>query len=262
MLLCALIAGIFMALIWLLVHDKRHVSYIAKATRAIKKFMRRPHVFRMPQVWLSGLFAGLLFAPLITFAALWCVPYLLKLCETCLSSVAWLCSLVFIGAVIGSPVMGWFSNFINRRKLTMQIGVIITLSCMLIIVFIKPHPSLLIAPILFFLGFFSSVYLLGFAMVRDILPEGTRGVGLGFVNMMCMLLGGAILQPFIGWILGTSTSVKYNVVSLVGFRYGLEVIVVCLILGLIITFFIRETLQPRKGTARRAPTKHILHKSS
>jgi len=238
-LLCAWVALIIMILIWLIVRDKKQTNEI--------KFAEHPgqqvNAFKMPQVWLNGIFAGFLFAPLITFASLWCVPYIIRLCHANLKMAAFLCSLIFIGAAIGNPIIGWFSNFINRRKITMQMGTAMTLIFMIAITFINPRPVFVVAMILFCLGFFSGVYVLPFAIMHDILPEGSRGMALGFINMMCILLGGPLLQPFIGWIISApATNIGHTVVSLGVYRYGLDVISICLLLGLFVSFFIKESL--------------------
>jgi MFS family permease len=237
--LCALIALIIIVLIWLIVRDKKQVNEIKLG----KHPEQQVNAFKMPQVWLSGIFSGFLFAPLITFASLWCIPYIVRLCHANLEMAAGLCSLIFIGAAIGNPTVGWFSNFISRRKTTMQIGAAMTLIFMIIVTFINPRPFVVVAIILFCLGFFSGVYVLPFAIMRDILPEGSRGMALGFVNMMCILLGGPLLQPFIGWIISAPpTNIGHTVISLGVYRYGLDVISICLLLGLIVSFFIKESL--------------------
>jgi MFS family permease len=243
MLLCAVIASIIIILIWLIVRDKGRVKEQINEIKFAEHPEQQVNAFKMPQVWLSGFFAGFLFAPLITFASLWCIPYMIRLCCTNLKVAAGLCSLIFIGAAIGNPIVGWFSSFINRRKLTMQIGTVMALIFMIAITFINPKPVIVIAIVLFCLGFFTGVYVLPFAVMRDILPDKSRGMALGFVNMMCILLGGPLLQPFIGWILDApATNIGHTVISLAVYRYGLDVISICLLLGLIVSIFIKESL--------------------
>ena len=228
LLLCALIALGLAILAWLIIKD-RTKTIIEKKSNEKYSLASFFAIFKQPQVWLSGLFAGLLFAPVITFASLWCIPYLVDSHIVALNGAALLCSLIFIGTALGVTGIGWFSDYIQRRKLLLIPGVIVSLFCMLIITYAQNISLPTIAITLFCLGFFSGVYVIPFAIVRDISPKRSQGAALAFINMVCVLLGGPLLQPVIGWIMDF------------GRQYELWALNICLLLGFLISLFIKET---------------------
>ena len=120
-------------------------------------------VLQLPQVWLSGVFGGLVFALITGFAALWSVPYLIAVYHIPLTTAAAASSMVFWGAALGGPVAGWITGYFATRRRVMQLGT--TLSVLLSI-FIFYYPGVPLATMffaLFGLGFFCGVYVLMFS---------------------------------------------------------------------------------------------------
>jgi len=244
MLVCALIAILLAFFTFILVRDRPRDSVsIQKPDESL--LLKLKIVLTIPQVWINGVFSGLTFVIISAFASLWCIPFTQKIYGINLIQAASVCSMLFIGAGIGSPFMGWLSDRLKVRKPVMIAGSVASLFLVLIILYL-PGISLPVMFVLMLLtGFASSVYMIAFAVVREITPPSVRGTALGVVNTLTIIFGAPILQPFIGWLLRRvhegSFMDSIDVFPLEDYKIALSVIPICYALGLILVFFIRET---------------------
>jgi sugar phosphate permease len=204
------------------------------------------HIFRSlliviscPQAWINGLFAGLLFSISAAFGAFWCIPYLMKIYHFTLNSAAAASSMVLFGVALGAPVLGGISDRINLRKLPMIVSTAAVLVLMLIIMYVPDLNLSLLFALLFTLGFFSAVYALPFAVVREIMPNHVRGTAMGYTNMMCILIGAPILQPLIGWLLDRELLQTTDVA--LAYQHAMVALPISLAIGLVLAFCVRET---------------------
>ena len=203
-------------------------------------------VIKMPQAWLCGIYSGLMFVIISTFASLWCITYIVKLYEVNLTQAATASALIFFGAAIGNPLFGWISDRIKRRKPILFISAGLA-ALLLIIIFYLPHLSLLSLNFLLFgLGFVCCGYALPFAIAREITPVACQGAMLGFINMLSISVGAPILQPIIGWLLnqyygmrpiGQSVALNSDL-----YRHVIgNSLIICILLAFAIAFIIKET---------------------
>jgi len=202
-------------------------------------------VISIPQIWINGIYAGFLFAIVSGFAAFWCIPYMQKLYHVNLATAGGIAAMLFIGAGVGSPILGWLSDFIGRRKPVMIVGNIIALVLLLIAFYLPGVPLQLMFVLMFFLGFFSSVYMIPYAIVREITPPDICGTALGMVNMLAILFGAPILQPLIGWLLmffyDGSAGAGTDIFTLQTYQFALALFPLCFLMAMVLVFFIRET---------------------
>lgn len=201
------------------------------------------YIFKQKQNWLLGLYGGLMFAPTSAFAALWGVPFLMTKYAMSKPAAAGAISLIFIGWAVASPLWGWFSDQIHLRKPPMYIGTIVAFITMMLIIYVS-LPITLLYISLFCFGFFSAGFLPSFSMVREISPPEINATALGFMNMMNMI-GGAFLQPMIGWILDKYWQGQLihgaRIFPLHAFYSSLFTLPCILFLAFLLMPFIRET---------------------
>jgi MFS family permease len=146
--------------------------------------------------------------------------------------------MTLFGVALGAPVLGWLSDRLGLRRFPMIMGTALVLILMLIILYVPGIPLTLMFALLFFSGFFSSVYALPFAVMRDIMPAAVRGTSMAYTNLMCILIGAPLLQPLIGWWLDHAMQTTNAVHA---YQQALTLLPVCLAIGLVLSFFIRET---------------------
>ena len=82
---------------------------------------------------------------------MWSDVYLVQICGLTQADASFVISMLFIGTMIGAPVVEWLSDRIKRRRMLMCIGAIIAF---ILILFLKQLPHLSLSALLaIFLGF-------------------------------------------------------------------------------------------------------------
>ena len=158
------------------------------------------YTIKCPVNWIGGLFASLMNLPVTLIGALWGQPYLQTVDHLSAATSSFIVSLMFIGVIIGSPLVRSLSDKFQSRKLFMLLGAVITLILSLSIVYIAIKSAVILSIIFLLLGLASSVQSLGYTVVSENNPLHRIGVAMSFTGMTVMC-GGALLQPYIGRLL-------------------------------------------------------------
>jgi len=100
------------------------------------------------------------------FGAMMGALYLQQRCNISKEDAAAVNTLLFLGAIIGGPLIGWISDKLQLRILPMKIGVIASLLVMMAIIYLPV--SLFVMNILFFLlGLFTAAQVISYALVAE-----------------------------------------------------------------------------------------------
>ncbi len=183
------------------VTDKKNVQIKHSTQQAIFQTIKNFWcTIKCPVNWIGGLFASLMNLPVTLIGALWGQPYLQTVDHLSAATASCIVSLLFIGVIIGSPVLGFLSDKFQSRKLFMILGAIISLILSLSIVYITIKSITILAILFLLLGLSSSVQSLGYTVVSENNPLHRIGVAMSFTGMIVMC-GGALLQPYIGRLL-------------------------------------------------------------
>lgn len=235
-----LIGAILTITIWkLLKYEKKgpiHKS-IQPTTNSLKTIMSNS------QTWYIALYACLLWAPMSSFASLWGVPFLTSVDHIKQTTAAFLCSLMWLGLAISSPLLGMLSIAINNKVLFLYITALIgAISFGLILGY---HFSLVSLGILLFLaGAACSGQMLSFTLVKENNPSSVKATAIAF-NNMAVVISGAVFQPLIGKLIESNSPGLASIDNSSHFQQGL-----CLILGAYVVAFIISicfiTVRPEK----------------
>ena len=237
-------AGLGLALVtWLILKDHAPIHALPSTKPSLR--CNFSYVLGIPQMWFIGLFASLTFAPLSAFGGLWAVPYLQELYGCNLSQAAIGSAMMFIGAGLGSPVIGYISDRLSKRRLPMGIAACSALFFSLVILYYPPVELFWMYVLIFLLGVSTCAYVIPFALAKDIVRPEVQGTAMGFTNMLCIAMGAPLLQPLIGWLLNiqnpsaiSTTNVLFTIED---YHVALAVIPIVFMLGLICLLFIKET---------------------
>jgi len=118
-----------------------------------------------------------------------------------------LCSMIWLGIGVGSPLLGWVSDRFTSRRVALISSSVFGLSATLILLYMPSVPMSYMYVVLFMLGFGAGGQTVSFAVVTDNNPPHLVGTASGF-NNLSVLLGGAIFQPLVGVILHRSAASK------------------------------------------------------
>lgn len=198
-----------------------------------------------PQMWLIGVIGCLLYLPASVFLDLWGIPFLKAVHHLSPEQAANVAELTFLGWIISGPIIGAMSDKIKRRRMPLVIssGLAAGLLC---IIFYVPGLSLMQLYILFFItGFCCGAHPLCFALGKENNPARVSGTAVAITNMLIML-GGMIFQPVVGKLLDlhANNALVVNglpVYTANDYTFALSVIPLGVILGIILSTFLKET---------------------
>ena len=141
-------------------------------------------------------------------------------------------SLGGIAAIPGCIAMGAISDRLRKRKLPL-----IIFSCLYVVVITTfifapaGFPLALIATLSFSMSFCSSIWVLFFSMVPEVLPMEKASIGLGLVNGIGTI-GYSLITPFYGSLIDSTGSY---------FASNMVIIATSIIMMLTMVFFTKET---------------------
>lgn len=201
-------------------------------------------VVRRPQTLYIAAFAGLMSSSMLAFGALWGVPYTMQAYGLGKFQAASVMAPILFGFTAGAPAWGWLSDRIGRRKPPMLAGAATGLAAVAAALYIPGLPLAIYSVLLFFVGAGGAAMSVSYAVAREHNAGGGTGAALGFVNM-CSVLGGAVFQPLIGWLLDLqwdgTLAAGARVYALESYRSAFVVLPGLFVAALLCVWRIRET---------------------
>lgn len=197
------------------------------------------------QTWWLGLYAFACWAPITAFTSLWGIPYLMARYNVSNTVASEAMAMVWIGLGIASPIIGWYSDQLGRRRSLLNFCAIVGLISSVIILYVPNLPFAMTFIILFAFGVATAGQILSFAVVRDINRPEVTATAIG-VNNMAVVAGGALFQPLVGYLLRLNWTGEMSnnvpVYSVDNYHVALLVVPLCFFLSYISgQFLIRET---------------------
>ncbi|MBL6933558.1 MAG: MFS transporter [Rhodospirillales bacterium] len=245
----AFVAFAIAVLIWLIVRDKapdliaqQKQNDVSAQTAGLLSGLKL--TLKNPQSWYAAVFGGAMTAPMLSFAGLWGVPYLMEVYGLERPAAAASTSMMLIGWAIGAPLAGWASDFIRSRRLPMLIGAFMALFIFAIILFVPGLSLTMIRGLLLLQGFFSGSMVICFAIGREHNKSNSAGATLAFVNTVVMA-SGALFQPLIGWLLDLNWDgairAGSRVYSADAYQTAFISLIVCGVTATLMGLLLRET---------------------
>jgi MFS family permease len=203
-------------------------------------------VFSNPQSYLCGAVAGLLFAPTTIGDMIWGVAAFQKDLQLSYHNAVVTASMVPLGWVFGSPLVGWLSDRIGRRKPAIIGSAGIMILAVAQIVF-KPFPI----PVkigMFIFGVASGAAMIPYSIIKEANPDNVKGSATGGINFLVFAITafvGPIFASHLGRGFGTAADLNLH------FQKGGLFWIACCTAAIIVSFFLRET--GRAAYAHPAP---------
>lgn len=178
-----------------------------------------------------------------SFGGLWAGPFLMHTYGMTRGEAGGILNMIAVGLIVGSPLVSILSErvFHSRRKVLMLASFLLCL--LMLILNLNPDGlsliSLYIGMLLFSISC-SAIVVIGFTTAKELFPVEIAGTSVGTVNLF-PFLGGAILQPLLGWVLEAYPKVSPGVYSLSGYKAMLLILLAASIIALASTFFMKET---------------------
>jgi MFS family permease len=232
--------------VFFVVKDTPHdIPYQIKKRETMGMWQRFKIVISKKQTWPIAAYSFSIWAPIATFAALWGVPFLNQADHLSMLLATAGISIVWAGIAVGSPVIGWLSEVILRRKILLILAAIIGLFSSIATIYFNAMPIWLLFCCLFGIGIAASGQSLSFAVIKDNHTLNTTSAANG-LNNMAIVFGGALFQPLAGKLLDAywhGERLKNTpVYSAHAYHIALFVLPICYIIAIIVSgFLIKET---------------------
>ncbi len=151
---------------------------------------------------------------------------------------------MFVGWAIGSPVMGWLSDTIGRRKPVLIGGASIAVCTLILIIYGDIQHTGALALLFLINGLGCCSMVVCFGLVREWNRPKNTASAVGFTNMW-IVASGAVMQPLIGWLLDRQWSGEtindVRVYSSDAYQSALSSLIVLSVLALVAALLVRET---------------------
>lgn len=241
--------------LWFGIHDKKGRHRQHGTVSSLKDgLIDLGIIIRNKQIWVNGMYGCLVYLPTTVFAELWGIPYLMHAHGMSSHSAGVANSFLFLGFILGAPLMGYISDRLARRKFPMLFGAAGAAVIMMVILYMPGLSETNIQYLMFFLGLLYSAQAIVFAVGRELSPEEAAGTAMAVTNMIVML-GAMFLQPLVGRLLDFSLSTHLGEVALSektmnnlqrlytldDYQFALSIIPLGILIAAILTFFLKET---------------------
>ncbi len=248
---CALSGLILAGLFYFIVRDGKLNKTSSKAGPVEKISLHDIGlVINNRQNWLITFYSGLAFAPIDAFAGLWCIPFLKVSYHISHTQAAVFASLIFLGLALGSPLLGLWSDKINKRVSVMLTNGFIALISILLIIYVNYFPLWLLGVLLFVFGFSTSAFMLGFTLGRELNKITVAATIIALINTGDIIFS-ALTQPLIGKLLDANWRggliAGVHSFSSAEYHYALSILPIYSVLSLILLFFIRDPSSRQTG---------------
>ena len=152
--------------------------------------------------WQIGALAFFRFGIFMGLQGLWLGPYLMDIKGYSPIQTGNLLILLAIGAIVGGPISGQFSDriFRNSKGVALWGTCLYTLSLLPLMGIFKIQNPLWYGLIFFFMGFFNAFGMLIYSHAKDLFPAVISGTVMTWVNFFTMA-GAALFMPALGKII-------------------------------------------------------------
>lgn len=160
------ILGFTMLIVMFFLIKERPQVAVKKVGKAIDVFTAAKKAYLNTQYIRAAFFASLMNMAIAVFGAMMGTLYLEQRLEVGSEQAAMVNGMLFLGAIVGSPLVGWISDKMGLRILPMKLGVLMSLLILLATLYL-PVSLNTMAVLFFLLGLFTSAQVISYALVAE-----------------------------------------------------------------------------------------------
>lgn len=191
----------------------------------------------------AALYTSLMNMSVAVFGAMLGSLYLMQRLDVGKEDAAMVNSMLFLGAIVGGPFMGWLSDKMGLRVLPMKMGAIASLVTIMSIMYL-PVSLTLMTVLFFLLGFFTASQVISYALVAESSPPAITATAVSLISILTQ--GGYIVyQNLFSFILAKAGEVhlvnQVPVYSLQSYQNGALLFPLGLCLSFLLIRRLKET---------------------
>jgi MFS family permease len=158
--------GLAILIIMFFLIKERPTVAVKKVAKPMKVMVAAKHAYLNRQYLRAALYTSLMNMAIAVFGAMMGTLYLEQRLNVSADDAAFVNMMLFLGAIIGSPLAGWLSDKMGLRILPMKAGIVASMFILLGILYFPV--SLTVMTVLFFLlGLFTSTQVISYALVAE-----------------------------------------------------------------------------------------------
>jgi len=131
----------------------------------------------------AALYTSLMNMAVAVFGAMMGSLYLMQRLDVSKGDAAMVNSMLFLGAIIGGPLIGWCSDKLSLRILPMKVGAWASFAVLIGILYLPVSLSLMTV-LFFLLGFFTASQVISYAFVAESSPPAMTATALSLVSIL------------------------------------------------------------------------------
>jgi sugar phosphate permease len=197
-------------------------------------------VLRNSQNWLAGIYASLINLPVFWLGGYKGGDYLQQVDHLTAKQSEFVVGLLFIGLIFGSPLFGYFSDKIKRRRLPMVVGACASILVTVLITWVDIQSESLLAILFFLLGIVISSQVIAYPLVVESNSLSLTGTAEGVTSVLIMS-GGFTTSIMLMFLEKGKTGLHSTVFSALGWHWALSALIGCFVVALFLSMIIRET---------------------
>ncbi|KTD23237.1 MFS transporter [Legionella londiniensis] len=191
----------------------------------------------------AALYTSLMNMPVAVLGAMIGSLYLMQRLGIDKESASMVNSMLFLGAIIGGPVIGWYSDKLGLRKPPMMVGVSVSLIIFLGILYL-PLSVVGMAVLFFLLGFFTAAQVISYALVAESNSPAMTATAVSVVSILTQ--GGYVVYQnlfsrILMWHGEMKIVDKIPVYSFADYQTAAMIIPVGLVIALLAIVKLKET---------------------
>lgn len=160
------ILGLTMLIVMFFWIKERPEVAVKKAGKPIDVLSAAKKAYFNSQYLRAALYTSLMNMAIAIFGAMMGTLYLEQRLGVSAEQASMVNGMLFFGAIVGAPLVGWISDKVGLRILPMKIGVLASLITLLAVLYLPVSLSMM-SFLFFLLGFFTSAQVISYALVAE-----------------------------------------------------------------------------------------------
>jgi MFS family permease len=223
--------------------DKKQQAVAHKAVKKIGLLATAKAAYLNVQTIRSALYTSLMNMAIAVFGAMMGSLYLVQRLDVTKEAASMVNTMLFLGAILGGPFLGWISDKLKLRVLPMKLGVLASLITVLAILYL-PVSLTVMKALFFLLGFFTAAQVISYALVVESTSVTMTATSLSVISILTQ--GGYIVyQNLFSRLLVYHGDVRIldgvPVYSLGDYQFAGLILPLGLVLALLALFGLKET---------------------
>ena len=223
------------------IYEKKETAKVVNSNSMSKNIML---AITSKQNWIAGTYTSLMNLMILVIGATWGNAYLETVHHISRADASFATMMIYIGTIIGSPLVGWYSDSIKSRKQPMLYGAVISLVLSIFVIYSTGISATTIAVTFFLLGLITSTQIISYPLIFESNAKNITGSSESLASVL-ILGGGAVCQNLYGIFLDNA----WNGTILEGARiystsnhiYAFNMIPIAFAISIALALMVKET---------------------